>query len=74
MYISVIPKSERTSGEEEGNENWWDNTYENQFKGIPLKRYSIVGFTMRALNLDRKRDNDFSFVLHRQIKALAGGK
>lgn len=48
--------------------------YGNQFKGIPLKRYSIVGFTMRALNLDRKRDNDFPFVLHRQIKALAGGK
>ena len=74
MYISVIPKSERTSGEEEGNENWWDNMYRNQFKGIPLKRYSNVAFTMRALNLDKKRDNDFSFVLHRQIKALAGCK
>lgn len=40
----------------------------NQFKGVPLKRYSIVALTMLARNLDRKRDNDFSFVLHRQIK------
>ena len=33
MNVGVIPKSERTNGEEEGNENWWDKT------GISLKGY-----------------------------------